>query len=82
LDEQEDRRRMWRKVEFASVSAVVVTLVFVFIGQSAEQLATTASLEHAQADKVKPQFDAADYASTGSTSKAPVVIGPCATRQP
>lgn len=73
---------MLRKLEFASVAAIAVTLLFVIIGQSAEQLAGSGSLAPALGDKVKPQFNAIDYASTGSTAKAPVIIGPCATRQP
>ncbi len=82
MDEQEERRRMWRKLEFASVSAIAVALLFVIIGQSAEQLATAAAPEFLQADKVKPGFNAVDYSLTGAIGKPPVVIGPCAARQP
>ena len=82
MDEQEDRRQNWRKVEFASISAVAVTLLFVVIGQSAEQLAASSVVETTPGGKVKAQFNAIDYASTGATGKAPVVIGPCATPRP
>jgi galactitol-specific phosphotransferase system IIC component len=73
---------MWRKLEFASITAVAVTLLFIVIGQSAEQLADNNGLSLAHADKAKPAFNAIDYASTGSTNKTSVVIGPCDTRKP
>ena len=73
---------MWRKLEFASISAVAVTLLFIVIGQSAEQLAAGVAVDSAPGGKVKTQFNAIDYASTGATGNAPVVIGPCATPPP
>jgi hypothetical protein len=73
---------MWRKFEFASVTAVTVTLLFVVIGQSAQQLADRGGGAIVQADQVKPQFNAIDYSSTGAVGKTPVVIGPCDTHRP
>jgi hypothetical protein len=32
--------------------------------------------------QAKPKFNAIDYADTGSTKSATVIIGPCDTRRP
>ena len=82
MDGRESMRAIWRKFEFASITAAVVTVLFVIIGQSAEQLAFSVVGGNTQVGVVKPQFNAIDYASTGAVAKGPVVIGPCATRQP
>ncbi len=72
-------RPIWRKVEFASVTAIAVTLLFVVIGEGVEQIASRSNDDIAQAPKANPQFNAIDYAATGSTK---IVIGPCDTRKP
>jgi hypothetical protein len=82
LDDFEDKRPLWRRLEFAAVTAIVVTLLCVIIGQSAEQLASNTVLEAAQSAKSTRNFNAIDYAATGSIGAAKVVIGPCDTRQP
>ena len=79
MGEQENWRPVWRKLEFASITAIAVTLLCVFVGQTAEQVAVNSFAEVAQAPKSAPKFNAIDYAATGSTK---VVIGPCDTRRP
>jgi hypothetical protein len=79
LDEQETWRPIWRKLEFASVTAIALTLLFVIVGESVEQVAATAVDEVAQAPRGAPKFNAIDYGATGSTK---IVIGPCDTRKP
>ncbi len=69
-------------MEFAAVTAIAVTLLCIVIGQTADQLASTAVIGVAQTPKTSPAFNAIDYAATGSTGAAKVVIGPCDTRKP
>jgi len=79
LNEMQNGRTIWRKLEFASVSAIAVTILFVVVGQTVEQVAAVSVVEVAQAPKAAPKFNAIDYATTGSTR---VVIGPCDVRKP
>ncbi len=64
------------------MTAIAVTVLFVIIGQTAEQVASTTVMGIAQSPKPTPKFNAIDYAATGSTGAAKIVIGPCDTRQP
>ena len=82
MDEERDGRPFWRKIEFAAVTAIAVTLGCVVVGQTAEQLAAVAVVETAQAPQPTPKFNAIDYAQTGSTGASRIVIGPCDTHRP
>ena len=79
-------RPFWRKIEFASVTAIAVTLLFVVVGQTVEQVAVNSVVEVAEApkgaSKSTPKFNVIDYAETGSTGGTKIVIGPCDTRRP
>jgi len=77
VDEEDDRRPMWRRLEFVAASAFITTLGCLFIGQGAQQYAAQVAPQQDQTAQLPPRFNAIDYAETASTKSATVVIGPC-----
>lgn len=81
MDEQEVKPRSWLRVEFAGIAALAMIFGCLFIGETAEQLAENI-VPVVEDSKLKPQFNAIDYSSTGSTKSATIVIGPCDIKRP
>jgi hypothetical protein len=71
-----------RRLEFAGVAAAAATLLCLFVGQEAQQYAAQLTPPATETAKIKPRFNAIDYATTASIKGGTVVIGPCATRNP
>jgi hypothetical protein len=82
VDEDEGRGGGWRRLEMVSLAAFGLAMVCLFIGESAEQFASQYGPSTAPVALSKPKFNAIDYAETGSTKSATVIIGPCDTRRP
>ena len=80
MDEDDIRPISWRRLEFAGVTAIAVTLSCFFVGQMAEQYAAEIAPPVVVAAKPAPKFNAIDYATTGSVKGGVVVIGPCDER--
>ncbi len=82
MEDDEDKRFSWRRLEFVSLVAFGVTMSCFLIGQSAEQFASQVAPAPTQMAQSKPRFNAIDYAETGAVKNATVIIGPCDTRRP
>ena len=82
MDEEQAKSAMWRRLEWAGVAAISVTLLGLILGQTAEQLAAQATPPVVETVKMQPRFNAIDYATTASIKGGTVVIGPCDTHNP
>ena len=82
MDDQDNPRVSWRRLEFAGVAAIAVTVACTLIGQTAEHYAASLQPPPSEAVASRPAFNAIDYATTGALKSGLVVIGPCDTRQP
>lgn len=76
--------RGWLKqIEFTVIAAIAIAAACVMIGQSAERYADSEASAVADATpqsngKNTPNFNAIDYATTGSVKGQTVVLSPCA----
>jgi hypothetical protein len=80
VDEDESGHSKRRNIEFAAVTAVVATLLCLFLGQAAQQFAAITTTPETPIAQTPPRFNAIDYARTASVKGATVVIGPCDNR--
>ena len=72
----------WRRLELVGVMALAVTLISLFVGQSAKDYAAQFGTPATETAQMQPRFNAIDYATTGSVKTGMVVIGPCDTHKP
>jgi hypothetical protein len=83
VDEDEGKGGARKRLEMVSLTAFGVAMACLFIGETAERFASQyGPAAEPQVAQVKPKFNAIDYADTGSTKSAIVIIGPCDTRRP
>lgn len=87
--------RFWKQqsgstIEYVAVGAALVAAAALFVGYSAQQLASDGELptiaflspDQYVAKKSKPpSFNSIDYTATGSVNGKPVVLDPCTGRQ-
>ena len=82
MNEDELGHSKWRGIEFTSVTALVATLICLFVGQTVQQFAAQVTEPVVGTAKLRPRFNAIDYAATASINGATVIIGPCDTHAP
>jgi hypothetical protein len=87
--------RFWKQesgstVEYVAVGAALVAAAALFIGYSAQQLASDGDLptiaflspDQYVAKKSKaPSFNSIDYTATGTLNGQPIILDPCTGRQ-
>jgi hypothetical protein len=79
---EEETKPIWRRLESAAVTALALTLLGLFVGQSAQQYAAQNAAPAVETAKMQPRFNAIDYATTASIKSGTVIIGPCDTHKP
>jgi hypothetical protein len=82
MDEDLEAGVRWRRLEFLGATALAVTFACLFIGQAAEQYAGRVVGPATETAKLRPNFNAIDFATTASIKGGMVVIGPCDTHSP
>ena len=79
---EEETKPVWRRLESVGALALALTLLGLFVGQSAQQYAMLATAPAAETAQKQPRFNAIDYAATASIKGGTVIIGPCDTHRP
>ncbi len=82
VDEEEGKQVSWRRLELLGLAAFGITMTCLYAGQSLERYASQFGPAAAQLVDTKPKFNAIDYAETGATKNAVVIIGPCGVGGP
>jgi len=82
MDEDLEAGGRWRRLEFLGATALAITLACLFLGQAAERYADRAAAPATETAKLRPNFNAIDYATTASIKGGMVIIGPCDTHSP
>ena len=82
MDEESQSGVQWMRLEFVAAAALAISLTCLFVGQAAERFADQATPSPLEVAKLKPHFNAIDYATTSSIKGGGVVIGPCDTHSP
>jgi hypothetical protein len=80
MDEEPETRARRRRLEFAGIAALAISLACLFVGQSVEQFADRIAAPQVEIAKAPPHFNAIDYATTATIKGGTVVIGPCDTQ--
>jgi hypothetical protein len=84
------KHRSGSAVEYFAVAAALIATLALFVGYSAQQLASEGGLptvaflssdEYVAKKSRAPSFNAIDYATTGSVKGQVVVLDPCSGRQ-
>jgi hypothetical protein len=80
MDEEVETRARRRRLEFAGVAALAISVACLFVGQSVELFADRITTPPIETAKAPPHFNAIDYATTATIKGGTVVIGPCDTQ--
>jgi len=77
VNDSEIKSNPWARLETIAVAALVVTVLCVFIGETAQQYAAQNAPAATETAQARPRFNAIDYAQTGAIKTGTVIIGPC-----